>query len=66
MTDPEMPTLARSVTEGCRALGIGRTLMDELIGRGEIKTFRLGRRRLIPESELQRLIRERLEAEASA
>ncbi|WP_111746368.1 excisionase family DNA-binding protein [Salinisphaera orenii] len=61
MTDQAQP-LSRGIDEACNMLGVGRSLLFELIERGEIRTFRLGRRRLIPESELKRLIADRLES----
>jgi len=46
-------------------LGIGRSRFYELLHDGEIKSFRLGRRRLIRVSELHALI-ERLAAQERA
>jgi excisionase family DNA binding protein len=41
-------TLFVSVQEATRQLGIGRTLMQELLDSGRIRSIRAGRRRLIP------------------
>ncbi len=60
-TDP----VANSVPEACRRLGIGRTLLYQLIKTGDIKPVRLGHRLLIPESELHRIVAERMEKEAA-
>lgn len=52
--------LANTINVACHRLGIGRTLMYELLKKGELRAIRLGSRTLIPESELQRLINEQL------
>ncbi|MDZ4117201.1 MAG: helix-turn-helix domain-containing protein [Xanthomonadaceae bacterium] len=49
-------TLIHSVSEAAHRLGLGRTKIYELIGSGQLRPIRIGRRVLIPESELQRLI----------
>jgi excisionase family DNA binding protein len=43
-------------------LGIGTTLLYELIAAKEIRSFKQGTRTLIPEAELQRWIQARLKA----
>jgi excisionase family DNA binding protein len=45
--------LAHSVTDAARLLGIGRTALYELIGRGELPTVRIGSRRLIRDADLR-------------
>lgn len=45
-----------SVEEAASALGIGRTLVFALIKNGTLRSFKLGKRRLIPVSELTGLI----------
>lgn len=50
-TDPER--VALSVEEAAEAAGLGRTLMFQLIGRGEIRSFKCGRRRLVPVDALR-------------
>ena len=54
--------LAHPVNEACRRLGIGRVKLYELIGSGQLRGFKVGNKRLIPESELQRFVAERMEA----
>jgi excisionase family DNA binding protein len=45
----EVPeTLFVSIREGLRLTGVGRTLMQELLDSGRIRSVRAGRRRLIP------------------
>lgn len=50
----QIPPLAWQIDPACNRAGIGRTMMYQLIKAGEIKTIKVGRRTLIPESELQR------------
>jgi excisionase family DNA binding protein len=50
------PRLAWQVEPFCRAIGIGRTKLYELINDGTIKTVVIGGRRLIPHSEAERLL----------
>lgn len=52
--------LAHSVNEACRRLGIGRTTLYELIEAKEIQPFKIGRKTLIPEAELRRVIETRM------
>lgn len=53
--------LANPIPEVCRRLGIGRSTVYELMGSGQLKAIKIGQRTLIPESELQRFVAERLE-----
>jgi excisionase family DNA binding protein len=52
MTNDEPRRLAYSVDEACKALGIGRVLMYELLNTGRIHSIKVGARRLIPASAL--------------
>lgn len=54
--------LSNTINQACARLGIGRTLLYELIDAKELHTIKLGSRVLVPESELQRLIADRLRA----
>lgn len=51
-----MERLAYSIDEAAEALGIGRTLMYELVGAGEIRTVKVRTRRLVRRDELERLL----------
>ena len=64
MDDQRISVLAHPIVDAARMLGIGRTKLYELICAGEIKTIRLGARRLVPATELRRLVEERLQAAA--
>jgi len=56
--------LAHQVPQACVRLGLGRTALYELLKSGQLRHFKVGTRTLIPESELQRFIIERLKAAA--
>jgi excisionase family DNA binding protein len=43
-----MDRLAYSVEDGANLLGIGRTLMFDLVRRGDVPSIKVGKRRLIP------------------
>lgn len=49
--------LAYSPQESAQTLGVSRQHIYKLIADGTLKTFTLGRRRLIARSELERLVR---------
>jgi len=54
MLAAEQPTaLSVSVEDAARIVGYSRSGVYELIAKGQIKTFKLGRRRLILMSELK-------------
>lgn len=42
--------------EAAQRLGIGRSLLYQLIGAGDLATVRVGRRRLVPANELNRFV----------
>jgi excisionase family DNA binding protein len=54
--------LAHKVPDACRRLGVSRSLLYDLIKTGELKAIKVANRTLIPESELQRFVAERLAA----
>jgi excisionase family DNA binding protein len=58
--DPAGTVLANQVPQACARLGIGRTAFYELLKSGEIRAIKVGTRTLVPESELQRFIAERM------
>lgn len=53
---PPAPPAALSIPEAAKRLGISRGHVYNLIDRGEIRRVKLGRRALIPVSEIERLL----------
>lgn len=43
----QTPALALGIDEAARVIGVARSMLYEIVGRGEIESFKLGRRRLI-------------------
>lgn len=58
--------IAYSVEEAAQALSLGRTTVKKLIATGQLVSVRVGRRRLIPRSELETYVNGLVEAQASA
>lgn len=58
------PPLAHSPEAAARRLGTNTRAIYTLIAKGDLRTFKLGKRRLIPETECQRLVQQKL-AEAA-
>lgn len=56
MPQQDLAPLAHAVPDACQRLGISRSTLYELIASGEIRSFKVGTRTLIPESELRRFI----------
>lgn len=48
------PILIPIWPDGGKAIGVGRSLMYELVAAGQIATVKVGRRRLVEPSELRR------------
>lgn len=63
-TDTQPNLLANRIQDACRRLGVGRSTLYELIKTGEIRTIKIGTRTLVPEDELQKVIRSRLQGAA--
>lgn len=55
-TIPFMQRPTCSIREACKAVGLGRTKLYELIAAGKIKTICVGRRRLIQIASLLRYL----------
>jgi len=52
------PLLAYRITSFCKCIGIGRTKFYQLVREGKVRTIVIGRRRLVPAHEAERLVRE--------
>ena len=51
-----MEPLTITVNDACKALGLGRTKIYELIGEGKLRTIKIGRRTLITTESIRRLV----------
>lgn len=59
-TDAPIPFAERvtcTVADACKATGLGRTKLYELIGAGQLATTTIGRRRLVLVRSLRQLLR---------
>ncbi|MEU4283604.1 helix-turn-helix domain-containing protein [Nocardiopsis dassonvillei] len=57
--------IAYSVEEAAQALSLGHTTVKKLIATGQLTSVRVGRRRLIPRSELESYVNGLVESQAS-
>ena len=60
MTTP----LLHPVTEAAAILGIGRSMLYQLMAAGEIQTVKIGRRTLVTQAELERYVQRLIEESA--
>jgi excisionase family DNA binding protein len=51
-----METLAVSINETAKALGVGRTSIYAMIADGRLESFKLGRRTLVRTESIRRLV----------
>jgi excisionase family DNA binding protein len=56
MSNPQTRPLAYRVDDFCKQIGISRTSFYELLKKGKIRTVLIAGRRLIPASEVERLL----------
>lgn len=61
---PTLDPLAHSPDSAAKRIGTNTRAIYNLIATGELRSFKLGKRRLIPDAECQRLIQRRM-AEAA-
>ncbi|MBL8312265.1 MAG: helix-turn-helix domain-containing protein [Rubrivivax sp.] len=61
---PTLDPLAHSPDGAAKRIGTNTRAIYNLIATGELRSFKLGKRRLIPDAECQRLIQRRM-AEAA-
>ena len=54
-----MEPLTITVNDACKALGLGRTKIYELIGKGRLRTVKIGRRTLISTESIYALVEHR-------
>ena len=60
MISTATPTKLLSRRAVCETLGVSLSSIKLLLGRGELRDVRIGRRSLIPVSEVERIVAERL------
>lgn len=60
----DIPRLDLSVDEAATAIGVSPRLVRTLIARGEIRSLRIGRRRLVSVDALKRFVADREAAES--
>lgn len=58
----EPQTLSYSVDGAAKAIGVHRATVWRLIGEGELETYSIGRRKLIPRESIEAFISRRLKA----
>lgn len=63
-TTPTSAPHGRSIIDTASYLGIGKSTLYEHMAAGNIRSYYIGRRRLIAETEIQRFLTERMEATA--
>lgn len=51
-----IPALAIGIDDAARVIGVARSMLYEIVARGEIESFKLGRRRLILTKNLESYI----------
>jgi excisionase family DNA binding protein len=64
MSIQDQTPLAHTIPDACKRIGVSRSTIYELIASRELRPCKIGGRTLIPESELQRIVSERLAAAA--
>lgn len=57
-----MNPISVGVDEAARLIGVARSMFYEIIARGEIETFKVGRRRLVHVKALEAFVKEQARA----
>jgi len=63
-TTTKQEPLAHSPESAARRIGTNTRAIYNLIASGELRSFKLGKRRLIPDAECQRLVAQKLKESA--
>lgn len=63
---PKVEPLAHSPDRAGQRIGISTRAVYELIATGELRSFKQGKRRLIPDVECQRLVQRKMAEAASS
>jgi excisionase family DNA binding protein len=64
MEGKKMEPITVTVADACKAIGVGRTVIYELLAAGRLESIHLGRRRLIKTDSIRRLVNEPAQHEA--
>lgn len=62
MSDEIVP-LVFSVNEACKRLCVGRTMLYDLFNSGDIRPIKLGKKTLVPDSEIRNLVERTMRGE---
>ena len=65
-TNHQPETLAVDIPEACRLTGIGRSKIYDLLGKGEIVSVKIGKRRLILVADLRAWLQRLANAQRAA
>ena len=60
MDNPTLPPLVHSPDSAARRLSMATRTFYDLIASGEIRSFKQGKRRLVPDTELQRYVERKM------
>lgn len=52
LVNPTLPPLVHSPESAARRIGVAQRTIYEMIAKGEIRSFKHGKRRLVPDAEL--------------
>jgi len=58
--EPAMPPSLLSISQAAAALGVGRRKVYQLMDEGQLRSTRLGTRRLIPAVEIERFVTDQI------
>jgi len=61
-----MEPITVTVPDACKAIGVGRTVLYELIAKQKLDGIMIGRRRLITTASIRRLVDEAAHSQAEA
>lgn len=58
--------VASTIQNTCSRLSIGETTFHKLVKEGRLRVFKVGKKTLVPEAEIERFVAEQLAAHAQA
>lgn len=60
MREHDSAPLARTIPDACKLLSLSRTTIYQLIADGQIRSFKVGSRTLIPDEDLRKFVENKL------